>query len=190
MTEWKNETDRCLAVLKAGGLILYPTDTIWGIGCDATNAAAVQKVYDLKQRSDSKSVIVLLDTEARLDSYVRDIPEAAWQLLEYADKPLTIVYDGARNLAPNVIAPDGSVGIRIIKDEFCRRLIERFRKPIVSTSANISGHPSPGSFTDIDEAIKTGVDYVVNLRQNETGAARPSSVIRLRSNGVVEIIRK
>ena len=190
MNPWKDELDRCLKVLQSGGLILYPTDTIWGIGCDATREEAVQRIYALKQRSDSKSMILLLDSENRISSYVRDVPEAAWSLLEFADRPLTIVYDGARNLAPGVVAADGSVGIRIVKDDFCRQLIERFRKPIVSTSANISGQPSPGAFMDIDEAIKSGVDYVVNLRQQEKIAPTPSSIIRLHANGTIKIIRK
>ena len=186
----QSEIEQCLAVLKSGGTLLYPTDTVWGIGCDATNPDAVQKIFDLKQRSDSKSMIVLLDDANRLSSYVRDIPEVAWDLVECADKPLTVVYDGARNLAPNVVAADGSIGIRIVRDAFCRELIYRFRKPIVSTSANISGKPAAGAFADIDPVIKSGVDYIVNLRQTEVAKARPSSVIRLRANGTIEILRK
>jgi L-threonylcarbamoyladenylate synthase len=171
-------------------LILYPTDTIWGIGCDATNEEAVAKIFKLKKREDSKSMIILLDSEARLPSYIREVPEVAWDLIECADTPLTIIYDGAKNLAKNVVAEDGSIGIRITKDEFCKRLIEKFRKPIVSTSANISGNDAPASFSDIDEDIINGVDYVVNLRQEELSKSSPSAIIKLGVGGEVKIIRR
>jgi len=190
MDELADEIKICVDVLRKGGLILYPTDTIWGIGCDATDEEAVRRIFGLKKRDDSKSMILLLDNEAKLQSYVREVPEMAWDLIECAEKPLTIIYDGARNLASNVIAEDGSVAIRVTKDEFCKKLVERFRKPIVSTSANISGNPPPQSFSDIDETIPDGVDYVVNLRQHETSKASPSTIIRLRVNGQFEFIRK
>ena len=190
MTETeKTEIENCAGVLRAGGVILYPTDTLWGLGCDATNEAAVQKIFTLKKRSGAKSMIVLLDSETRLESYVREIPEQAYTLIEFADKPLTIIYDGARNLAGSVVAEDGSIGIRIVKDPFCRQLIGRFRKPIVSTSANFSGQEPPATFADIDPEIRNGVDYVVNLRQQEK-SKQASSIIRLRKNGTIEIIRK
>ena len=140
---YKEDIDRAIAVMQQGGVIVYPTDTIWGIGCDATNEEAVRKVYALKQRDDSKALITLVDSEAKIEFYVREVPEVAWQLIEVADKPLTIIYDGARNLAPNLIAADGSVALRITREPFSRELCRRFRKAIVSTSANISGAPAP-----------------------------------------------
>jgi len=187
--DWKTELDHCIETLRKGGVILYPTDTLWGLGCDATNEEAVQKIFRLKNRPGAKSMIVLLDSENRLESYVREIPEQAYTLIEYAEKPLTIIYDGARNLAQSVVAEDGSIGIRIVKDEFCKKLIERFRKPIVSTSANLSGQVPPVSFTEIDSSIRNGADYVVNLRQQEI-SRQASTVIRLRKNGTIEILRK
>ena len=190
MDEFKAEITACLEVLKKGGLILYPTDGVWGIGCDATNPEAVNRIYSLKQRPDSKSMIVLLDSERRLLSYVQSVPDAAWDLIEYSEKPLTIIYDNGKNLAFNVIAQDGSVGIRITKDRFCQHLIERFRKPLVATSANTSGQPSPANFSNIEPAIVEGVDYVVNLRQNEQAVASPSTIIRLKDNGEIQFIRK
>ena len=176
-------------VLRKGGLILYPTDTIWGIGCDATNEEAVQRVYTLKQRSDNKAMLLLLGNEARLESYVQEVPEIAWSLIEVADRPLTLIYPGARNLAPNLIAEDGSVGIRITREEFSRRLCEQFRRPVVSTSANISGQPAPHTFQEIAEEIKQGVDYIVQYRQDDLTAAQPSSIIKLGAGGLFQIIR-
>ena len=176
-------------VLRKGGLILYPTDTIWGIGCDATNEEAVQRVYTLKQRADNKAMLLLLGNEARLESYVQDVPEIAWSLIEVADRPLTLIYPGARNLAPNLIAEDGSVGIRITREEFSRRLCEQFRRPVVSTSANISGQPAPHTFQEIAEEIKQGVDYIVQYRQDDLTAAQPSSIIKLGAGGLFQIIR-
>jgi len=184
------EINKCNEVLRQGGIILYPTDTIWGIGCDATNEKAVARIYELKKREDSKSMIILLDTEARLLSYVREVPEAAWDLMEYSEKPLTIIYPDAKNLAPNVIAEDKTIGIRVTKDEFCVKLIGKFKKPIVSTSANISGSPSPANFSMIEKEILEGVDYIVNLRQNEKTASNPSSIIKLGLRGEFKIIRK
>lgn len=176
-------------VLRKGGLILYPTDTIWGIGCDATNEEAVQRVYTLKQRADNKAMLLLLGNEARLESYVQEVPEIAWSLIEVADRPLTLIYPGARNLAPNLIAEDGSVGIRITREEFSRRLCEQFRRPVVSTSANISGQPAPHTFQEIAEEIKQGVDYIVQYRQDDLTAAHPSSIIKLGAGGLFQIIR-
>ena len=176
-------------VLRKGGLILYPTDTIWGIGCDATNEEAVQRVYTLKQRADNKAMLLLLGNEARLESYVQEVPEIAWSLIEVADRPLTLIYPGARNLAPNLIAEDGSVGIRITRGEFSRRLCEQFRRPVVSTSANISGQPAPHTFQEIAEEIKQGVDYIVQYRQDDLTAAQPSSIIKLGAGGLFQIIR-
>ena len=176
-------------VLRKGGLILYPTDTIWGIGCDATNEEAVQRVYTLKQRADNKAMLLLLGNEARLESYVQEVPEIAWSLIEVADRPLTLIYPGASNLAPNLIADDGSVGIRITREECSRRLCEQFRRPVVSTSANISGQPAPHTFQEIAEEIKQGVDYIVQYRQDDLTAAQPSSIIKLGAGGLFQIIR-
>lgn len=177
-------------VLRNGGIILYPTDTIWGIGCDATNEAAVSKIYQLKQRENTMSMLVLMEHEGRLPQYVQEVPEIAYQLLEVADKPLTLIYPGAKNLATNLIAQDGSIGIRIPHDDFCQKLLQAFRKPIVSTSANIHGEPSPASFDDISTAVKEGVDYSVRWRQDEAPhGAQPSSIIKLGTGGQFKIIR-
>jgi len=186
----KEEVNKALDVLKNGGLILYPSDTIWGIGCDATNEAAVERIYKLKGRESGKSLIILLDNENKLQSYVREIPDLAYDLIEYAENPLTIIYSGAKNLAPGVIHEDGSIGIRIIKHSFCEALLQRFRKPIVSTSANISGKASPANFSEIDDEIIEGVDYVVNLEQNETGKRQSSTIMKLSSDGSFKFIRK
>ena len=166
-----DDIKEAIRVMQEGGLILYPTDTIWGIGCDATNPEAVQKVYDLKQRSDSKALIVMLDSEAKLNYYLEEVPELAYDLIEMADKPLTIIYDNARNVAPNLLADDGSLAIRISKEKFSKELCMRFRKAVVSTSANITGHPSPACFDEIDDQIKKGVAYVVKFRQDETSSS-------------------
>lgn len=187
MTE---DIKKACQVMSEGGIILYPTDTIWGIGCDATNAEAVQRVYEIKQRSDSKAMLVLVDSPVKVDFYVQDVPDIAWDLIELADKPLTIIYSGARNLAPNLLAEDGSVGIRVTNEEFSKRLCRQFRKAIVSTSANISGQPSPACFSEISEEIKSMVDYVVGYRQDEAGQPKPSSIIKLDKGGVIKIIRK
>ncbi|MDD2243321.1 MAG: L-threonylcarbamoyladenylate synthase [Dysgonamonadaceae bacterium] len=186
----QEDVKKACEVLKKGGVILYPTDTIWGIGCDATNEEAVKLVYEIKQRSDSKSMLVLLDNPAKLQTYVKDVPDIAWDLIELTDKPLTIIYDGAKNLATNLIAADGSIGIRITEEKFSNELCRQFRKPIVSTSANISGEPSPASFKDISDIIKGKVDYVVEYRQREVSKTTPSSIIRLDKSGTIEIIRK
>lgn len=183
------ELKKAQEVLYNGGLILYPTDTIWGIGCDATNEEAVKRVYELKKRVDSKAMLVLVDNPAKLQFYVREVPEVAWDLVELAEKPLTIIYPGARNLASNLVAEDGSIGIRLTREAFSRSLCERFRKAIVSTSANVSGAPSPKNFSEISPEILNGVDYVVNFRREETAPAAPSSIIKLGLNGQVQIIR-
>ena len=185
----EQDIKQCLETLRSGGLILYPTDTIWGIGCDATNPDAVRRVYELKQRSDSKALIVLLHNEAMLDHYVVDVPEMARELLDVAVNPLTIVYEGAYNLAPNLMGENDSVGIRIPHDEFAQTLCRRFGKPIVSTSANISGAASPSCFAEIDERVKAGVDYVVKYRQTDRTKASPSNIILLRGDGTFKILR-
>ncbi len=186
----KEEVNNAIEVLKDGGLILYPTDTIWGIGCDATNPEAVEKVYQLKGRSDEKSMIILLDTDSKLPGYITDVPEIAYDLIEFAENPLTIVYSGAKNLAPNAIASDGSIGIRVVKHDFCQQLIQRFRKPIVSTSANLSGEPSPLTFLDISPELINGVDYVVNWQQNVISDSKPSTIMKLEPGGKFTFIRK
>lgn len=175
--------------MQAGGLILYPTDTIWGIGCDATNEDAVKKVYELKKRTDHKAMLILIDSPAKLQAYVSEVPDMAWDLIEVTDKPLTIIYSGARNLAANLLGEDGSIGIRVTEESFSKRLCERFRKPIVSTSANVSGSPSPSNFTEISDEIKKGVDYVVNYRQDDMKKAKPSGIIKLDAGGLFRIIR-
>lgn len=189
MAEYSADLTRCLEVLREGGLILYPTDTIWGIGCDACNAEAVAKVYALKQREESKSLIVLMGGQMMVSAYVDEVPTVAWDMLDCADKPLTLILDGARNLAPNLVAADGSIALRIPNDDFCEELVRRYRRPLVSTSANISGHPAPKTFADVDQAIIKGVDHVVLYRQDEARPAKPSSIVRLRKDLRVEIIR-
>lgn len=176
--------------MREGGVILYPTDTIWGIGCDATNEDAVRRVYEIKQRQDSKAMLVLVDSSVKVDFYVRDVPEVAWDLIDLADKPLTIIYSGARNLAANLLAEDGSVGIRVTNEDFSKRLCQQFRKAIVSTSANISGQPSPKNFSEISEEVKSAVDYILGYRQEEISNPKPSSIIKLDKGGVIKIIRE
>ena len=188
--DFREDIKEAVRVMRAGGIILYPTDTIWGLGCDATNEEAVKKIYALKQRPDSKSMLVLTDNEAKLERIVDEVPEVAYNLIEVAEKPLTIIYSGAKNLAPNLIAQDGSVGIRITKEPFSKALCEAFRMPIVSTSANISGQPSAQNFSEISEEIKQGVDYIVKYRQKDLSKAKPSSIIKLEKGGVVAIIRE
>lgn len=186
----QDDIRKACEVLRNGGIILYPTDTIWGIGCDATNEEAVRRIYELKQRDDSKSMLVLLDNPARLQTYVQDVPDIAWDLIELTDKPLTIIYEGAKNLASNLIASDGSIGIRITGEVFSRELCKQFRKPIVSTSANVSGEKSPSRFSQIRSDIKNGVDYIVTYRQKDQSEAQPSGIVKLGKNGTIQIIRK
>lgn len=186
----REEINKALEVLKNGGVILYPTDTVWGLGCDATNEEAVAKVNEIKGRPAEKSLIVLLDTDNKLQSYVNEVPEVAYDLIEYAEKPLTVVFSNAKNLASNVINSDGSVGIRIPKHEFCQQLIQRFRKPIVSTSANISGEVTARFFDEISEQIKDVVDYIVDLEQENRTPKQPSTIVKLGTGGQFEFIRK
>jgi len=181
---------KAVEVLRSGGIILYPTDTIWGLGCDATNQAAVERIYQIKQRKDAKSMLILMENPNLLNSYITEVPEIAWDLIEVADNPLTIIYPGAKNLASNLLAQDGSVGIRITAEPFTQQLIQRFRKPIVSTSANISGQKSPQNFADISMEIKQSVDYVVFYRQDDSARSNPSGIIKLGIGGQIEIIRK
>ena len=187
MTE---DIKKALEVLKNGGIILYPTDTIWGLGCDATNEDAVQRIYHIKKRADSKSMLVLMENPALLDRYINEVPEIAWDLIDVSTTPLTVIYPGAKNLAKNLVADDGSIGIRFTKEAFTSQLLQRFRRPLVSTSANISGEKSPEVFAEIPEEIKKQVDYIVEYRQNDNTPAQPSSIIKLGAGGQIEIIRK
>lgn len=186
----KEDILKACEVLNAGGIILYPTDTIWGIGCDATNEEAVRKVYELKKRSDSKSMIVLIDIPVKLDYYLDEVPDMAWDLIEVSEKPLTIIYDKARYVAENLIAEDGTLAIRVTQEKFSQELCRRFRKAIVSTSANVSGEPSPQNFAQISDVIKNGVDYIVGFRQEELSNPKPSSIIKLGLSGQIKIIRE
>lgn len=185
-----SEIEAAVKVLKEGGIILYPTDTIWGIGCDATNPDAVAKVYELKQRSESKSLVVLVSDMDMIGKYVKVIPEIAINLLEVNDKPMTIIYPDAVNLAPNVIADDGSVGIRLPNSEFCRQLIRKFCKPVVSTSANISGQPAPESYAEIAMDVIEGVDHVVDPYLEEGSIGQASQIIKVGLHSEIEIIRQ
>ena len=187
---YKDIQNAAVIVLAKGGVILYPTDTVWGIGCDATNAEAVARVYAIKQRDDSKAMICLVDSDVRLQRYVRNVPEVAWDLLEYATKPTTVILDNAVNLAPNLIAADGSIALRITQEPFSKQLCYRFQKPLVSTSANISGEPPAQNFCDISEQLLNAVDYVCWSRRQEHKPHTPSSIIKLTHDGVVTIIRK
>ena len=185
----KTEIDKVLAVLNKGGLILYPTDTVWGIGCDATNPEAVNKIFQLKQRPDSKTMICLVANDAMLERYVKKVPDLAYDIMDLSEKPVTIVYDQPVNVAHNLIAEDNTMAIRVARDQFCQRLIQRLKKPLVSTSANLAGNPTPQNYREIDEQILKGVDYVVNLHR-EGEKAKPSSIIRLRNDGTVKVIRE
>ncbi len=185
-----DDIKNALEVLKSGGIILYPTDTIWGIGCDATNPEAVKRIYEIKKRADSKSMLVLMENINLLERYMQEVPEIAYDLIEVTDKPMTIIYPGAKNLAPNLVAEDGSVGIRLTQERFTQQLIQRFRKPIVSTSANISGEPSPAFFDEVSDDIKEAVDYVVSYRQDDTTPSKPSSIIKLGVGGQIQVIRE
>jgi L-threonylcarbamoyladenylate synthase len=178
-----------IEVLRKGGIILYPTDTIWGIGCDATNVEAVSRIYKLKQREETKSMLVLVDNPDRISRHVKEVPEMAWQLIEVNDQPMTIIYPSAINLAVNLIDPSGTIGIRVTKDEFCQKLISKLNHPIVSTSANISGKGSPSIFDDISQEVKDQVDYIVRCRQDDYNKSLPSSIIKVSLNGQIEIIR-
>jgi L-threonylcarbamoyladenylate synthase len=183
------EVEAALQVLRNGGVILYPTDTIWGIGCDATNEAAVKKIYGIKQREDSKSMIVLMADEREVLQYVAAPDLAVFDFIEKQSRPTTVVFEHALNLPSNLVAADGSVAIRLVKDEFCRHLVKRLRKPIVSTSANISGEPAPKNYNDVSEVIRNKVDHIVKWRQDDLTPSVPSQIIRWR-NGEVEFIRR
>ncbi len=189
LREYRDDIRQAIEVMNKGGVILYPTDTIWGIGCDATNETAVRRVFEIKKRADAKALITLVDSEAKLEFYVNDIPEVAWDLIEVAERPLTIIFDHARNLAPNLLAEDGSAGIRITQEEFSKNLCMRMKRAIVSTSANISGEPSPKCFADISPEIIQAVDYVCTSRRNETHNPPASNIIKLGSGGEVKVIR-
>jgi L-threonylcarbamoyladenylate synthase len=184
----KEDIIQSVRVIAEGGIILYPTDTVWGIGCDATNEKAVQKIFNLKKREDSKSMLILLDAPSRLPEFVF-VPDIAWNLIEVSNTPLTIIFPDAKKLARGLIAPDGSTGIRITADNFCRQIIRKSGKPLVSTSANISGSAAPSLFSEISEEIKSSVDYVVKWRQHENLRGKPSSIIKLEKNGTFKIIR-
>ncbi len=185
-----DEIKKACDVMQQGGVILYPTDTVWGIGCDATNAEAVKKVYEIKKRVDNKALLVLTDNPVKIDFYVDSVPEIAWDLIEVSDKPLTIIYSKAKNLAENLIGEDGSIGIRITNEEFSKKLCQRFKKAIVSTSANISGEPTPLNFKEISQAIKDSVDYIVDYRQKDESKPNPSSIIKVGEGGLIQVIRE
>lgn len=185
----KEDIQNCLNTLREGGIILYPTDTVWGIGCDASNPQAIQKIYDLKGRTSSKALITLVGSEVMLERTVLNMPEIAWDLIESANRPLTLIYDEVKGIAPNAIAEDGSCGIRLAKDTFCQQLIQRLGKPIISTSANVSGEETPKDFKSISDTILKGVDFVVNYRQNEATSQKSSNIIKLKNNGEIKIIR-
>ncbi|MGB6152261.1 MAG: L-threonylcarbamoyladenylate synthase [Pricia sp.] len=189
MNNLTEEVNACLKVLENGGLILYPTDTVWGLGCDATNEAAIKKIYDLKKRDDRKALICLVANDAMLERYVENVPELAYDIIDLSTKPTTLIYDHPKGVAKNLIAEDGSLAIRVASDKFCQYLINKFRKPIVSTSANVSGEPNPNGFHEISETILKGVDYVVNLA-SESPNAVPSAIIKLGNDGTVKVIRE
>jgi len=186
----RDEVAKAFKIIQDGGIILYPTDTIWGIGCDATNTDAVQKIYRLKQRDEAKSMIILLDNDNKLQSYVAEVPDVAYDLIEFAENPLTLVMPGAKNISPALINKDGSIAIRVVKNDFCEQLIQRMRKPLVSTSANISGKASPQYFSQVDQEIIDGVDYVVDIDQHSMEIKNPSTIMRLEPGGKFEFIRR
>ena len=186
---FKKEIDKAITILNEGGLILYPTDTVWGIGCDATNKDAIEKIFKLKKRSDKKTMICLVANQFMLEQYVEKVPEPAYDIIDLSERPVTIIYDNPRGVASNLIAEDNTLAIRVASDQFCQQLIRKFKRPIVSTSANIAGEPTPGSFSEISELILKGVDYVVNLEQKKTNTS-PSTIIKLGNDGTVKILRK
>jgi L-threonylcarbamoyladenylate synthase len=177
------------AVLERGGVVLYPTDTVWGLGCDATNSAAVRRIYELKRRAEAKAMLVLTDAVGRVDYYFDRVPDIAWDLWEVADKPLTLILPRARNIAPELMAEDGSLGIRITHEAVSQAICARLKRPLVSTSANISGEPTPKTFAEITNEVKEAVDYIVPLRQAETELPAPSGIIKLGDGGLVQVIR-
>jgi L-threonylcarbamoyladenylate synthase len=183
------EVHNAFEVINNGGIILYPTDTVWGIGCDATNEEAIKKIYALKQREETKSMIVLLNGEKMMYNVFKDIPEVAWEILDFSEKPTTLILDKPKNVAQNLIAPDNSLAVRMVTEPFCYRLMERMKNPLVSTSANISGMFAPKTFKEISQEIIKGVDYVVNL-QHEKICKNPSAIIKLGLDSQVKVIRK
>ena len=183
------EIHNAYEIIKEGGIILYPTDTVWGIGCDATNPEAVAKIYQLKKRAETQSMIVLMNGEKMMYNVFKDIPEVAWQIMDLSEKPTTLILDKPRNVATNLLAADNTLGIRIVKEPFCFKLMEKMKKPLVSTSANISGQPTPITFAAISPEIINGVDYVVNLHRDKI-AGKPSTIIKLTSDSQVKVIRK
>lgn len=189
MTGFEEDITQSLAVLRSSGIILYPTDTIWGLGCDATDEAAVKRIYALKQRSEAKSLVILMADVKDLVRYLAHPPPDIGQTLKTFDRPTTVIYEGALHLAPGVVNQDGSIAIRIVQDTFCRHLIKRLRKPLVSTSANISGEPSPAVFNEVSSAVRNGVDYTVKYRQQDNTRAQPSRIVRIGKDGALEIIR-
>lgn len=184
-----DDLKNAVSILQQGGVILYPTDTIWGLGCDATNEKAVQRIFEIKKRMDTKAMLVLLDSAAKIQTYISEMPEIAWDLIELSEKPITIIYPQAKNLASNLVGEDKSIGIRITHELFSKSLCERFRKPIVSTSANISGEKSPLNFSDISDEIISKVDYVVKYKQEEICNNTPSSIVKIDPGNVIKIIR-
>lgn len=180
---------KTIEVLNAGGVILYPTDTVWGLGCDATNSTAVKRIYEIKRRADSKAMLTLVDAAARVDYYFDRVPEIAWDLWEVADKPLTLILPRARNIAPELIAADGTMGMRITSEEVSKTICSRLKRPLVSTSANISGEPTARCFSDISEEVKQAVDYIIPLRQDEKENPAPSGIIKLGDGGLIQVIR-
>jgi len=187
---FEEDIKESLNTLRNGGVILYPTDTVWGLGCDATNQVAVEKIFKIKSREEGKSLLVLVNNELMVGRYVTEVPEIAYELMSVSDSPLTIIYPCGKNLASGVCASDGSVGIRVCMDDFCNELINRFRKPIISTSANLSGNPTPGNFIEIEGSLIGMADYVVKYRQDDRQKQTASPVIKIGSNGTIKIIRK
>jgi L-threonylcarbamoyladenylate synthase len=185
----RTEIENAIAVLKKGGLILYPTDTVWGIGCDATNPAAIENIYKLKKRSNDKSLICLVSDLNMLEQYVENVPKAAYDVIKFSVTPTTIVYDDPIRVSENLIAADNSMAIRIVEDEFCKKLIRKFKRPVVSTSANVSGEKTPLNFQEISKEILEGVDYVVNLHRDKK-AGKPSTIIKIKNDGTVKVIRE
>ncbi|GAA4070449.1 L-threonylcarbamoyladenylate synthase [Flavobacterium cheonanense] len=189
MSDINTEVHNAYEVIKNGGIILYPTDTVWGIGCDATNEEAVKKIYDLKQRDDSKSMIVLMNGEKMMYNVFHQIPDVAWEILDLSERPTTLILDNPRNVAANIIAEDKTLGVRLVKEPFCFKLMERMKRPLVSTSANVSGNVTPKTFKEISPEIIKGVDYVVNLHRDKV-CKNPSTIIKLSLDNQVKIIRK
>lgn len=188
-SNFKEAIQKAIEVLNQGGVILYPTDTVWGLGCDATNSEAVKKIYQIKRREDSKSMLCLVDAIGRVDYYFDRVPEIAWDLWEVADKPLTLILPRARNVAPNLIAADGTMGMRITHEQVSNTLCARLKRPLVSTSANISGQPTARCYADISDEIKLAVDYIIPLRQEETANPAPSGIIKVDDGSVIKVIR-